>query len=468
MKKYLYISILLVLSLFGSTLFASAQFDREGTIRGTVRQDPDGDGNCAGESIVASFPIRFNIVGSPNSVSLVTGANGTYGLVSVDPGTWRVTAVPPSSRWTVTSQNPRTVNVTLDRLVVLGVDFCVQASGAAVVNIEADVQRALIEVENLASFSGQPPSRDLERNYAISEQLLTTDMPNPPYDELEEYVEEEGEEVEVVEQPPWLEYVNQFRTMGNLPILTEASGFTQGSLNHSRFMVVNDECCAHSENINNPLYTASGYDAAVNGNIFSSSWIGNDMQSAVNFWISAPFHLIGIIDPALTEVGYGDFRQEIGVFHMGAVLDVRSNANSTVDVPDSAFPTYFPGDGSETFIVRRSLPEWPEPLAHPTCAGFSIPTGPALMMMVGNGDKTPIVTSARVLENGNVVESCFFTEASYQNPNAYAQLTGRSILNQRDAVVIIPRRPLLGGATYRVEVTVNGEEHAWEFTVRQQ
>jgi hypothetical protein len=42
---------------------------------------------------------------------------------------------------------------------------------------------------------------------------------------------------------------------------------------------------------------------------------------------------------------------------------------------------------------------------------------------------------------------------------------GRNILNARDAVVLIPRDPLTPGTRYTVSITVNGQTHAWSFTV---
>lgn len=467
MKKITTICLTLLLLLSGGAALVQADFTDFGSIRGTVRIDTDGNGVCTNGAPIANFPVEFTTPDGQNLLKLVTGSNGTYGIVSIAPGAWDVTAVPPSSGWTITSQSPIRVNVTLTDLVTTGIDFCAKSDGSLTNLVEVLADEFVASTSS--PFSGFEPPLNIEENYIVSEALLEAEIPVPDYEDLEEFIEEE-EVVVVIDEDlsDWLTYVNQFRTMGNLPALTESPLLTNGSLDHARFMVLNDQCCAHSQNINNPLYTAAGYDAAVNGNIFSSSWNGNTMENAMNFWISAPFHLIGIIDPALSEVGYGDYRQDVGVFHMSAVLDVRSNINSGVDVPDSTYPTFFPGNGSETFVVRRSLPEWPEPLEHPTCANFAIPTGPALMMMIGNGDKTPIVTESRILRDGITdVDFCYFTELSYQNPDFYAQLTGRSILDQRDAIVVIPRYPLIGGSTYQVQLTVNGEPYSWEFSVRQ-
>lgn len=471
MRKTVRASLIVVLTcLFVSVVFVQADFTEKGSIRGTVYQDLDGNGVCGGsDTQISNFAVVFSTPDGLNSIQLRTGSDGTYGLVGVDFGEWIVTAVPPSSSWRITSANPIKVNVTENDLVKTDIDFCVQGGGSAVVEqaVQATSSLSVIGPLNSSHGLGVPPSFDLETNYEISQTLLETELPVPDYEELEELVEEGKVDVLLAEQPNWLAYVNQFRAIANLSPVTENPDFSQGAINHARFMVVNDQCCAHSENPANPLFSANGHVAAVNGNIFSSTWTGSEMEHAMNFWISAPFHLLGILDPALSEVGYGEFTQDVGVFHYSAVLDVRSNEIDSVPVSDDIFPVYFPADGSETFVVRRSLPEWPDPLATPSCANFTAPTGPPLILMVGEGDQTPVVTSYQVYENGREIEACVFTELTYQNPDPYAQQTGRVILDTRDAIVITPRLPLNGGATYRVELTVNNEEYGWEFTTRQ-
>lgn len=469
MRKFVHAAlILLLLLIFSHVSFVQAGFHQRGTIRGTVYQDLDGDGACgSGDTTIAGYGLRFR--SGANDVFLTTGHNGTYGLVAAGQGEWTVTAVPPNSSSRVTSQNPLKVLISSSTtLVRTNVNFC--ATGGTGTAITTQASAATINTPSsvpiLESLS-RVPSRDLNVNYAVSEAILTTELPTPDYEELEEAEEDTGgEDAPVANLPAWLDYVNQFRSIGNLPLLTENPTFTQGSVNHGRFLVLADKCCAHSENINNPLYTPEGYSAGKNGNIFSSPWSGSTMEEAINFWISAPFHLLGIIDPALTEAGYGEFVRETGVIHMAAVLDVRAEEIGNIPVPDDRFPIYFPANGSETFIVRRTLYEWPNPLTTPACAGFSIPTGPPLVIMVGDGGKRPVVDSHTVFENGRPVASCAFTEQSYQNSDPFAQATGRAILDSRDAVVITPRHPLVGGATYRVEAVVNGEFYSWEFSVR--
>lgn len=466
MKKGIQASLLLMLALMLATAVVSADTMRKGTIRGTVYVDADGNGVCgAGDTAVANINIRFTTTNGQNAVTLFTGQNGTYGLVSVGQGNWVVTAQ-PSSQWRITSTNPLSLQVSEpNTLIRTNINFCVVSTGGT-----APISRQL---NSGVTFSPSPiVSDDLELNYAVSSALLGTPVDPPPdevvaeiADDLDKMDEAAADDPEPPGAPDWLVYLNQFRTMANLPLLSENETLTTGSIDHSRYMVVNDKAIAHSENVANALYTPLGSSSARNGNIFATSQVQADYKWAMNFWVSGPFHLLGILNPSLTEVGYGQHNQEIGLFRMAAVLDVR--ATQSRSTPEGiTYPIFFPGDGGETFIVRRSLFEWPDPLT--ACPGYSAPMGPALVLMLGDGSRSPSVTSHQVYRNDTPVQSCMFNENTYVNPDSYAQQEGRSILNKHDSIIITPQEVLVGGATYRVEVVVNGQFYTWSFTVRQQ
>jgi uncharacterized protein YkwD len=265
--------------------------------------------------------------------------------------------------------------------------------------------------------------------------------------------------VPTVPQPAWLSYLNRFRRMANLPPISEGTAYTLGSQLHSRYMVVNDEPIAHSENVNNPLYDEAGHLAGKNGNIFATSQLEADYVWGINFWISAPFHLVPMISPGLETVGYGNYNEEIGSFHMAAVMDVRSAPRS--ESGQAEYPIFFPADGSETWIVRHSLFEWPD--STESCPGYSRPTGAPIVLQIGSGDQVPNVTSHILAKGDQALESCIFDETNYRNSDEYEQDVGRTILDIQDAIVIMPRQPLPVNETYTVQVVVNGETYTWSF-----
>ena len=235
-----------------------------------------------------------------------------------------------------------------------------------------------------------------------------------------------------------------------------------GSGLHSRYMVVNDDPIAHDEDRDNPLYDEAGDQAARNGNLFATDQMEADYVWGFRFWVSAPFHLIRMLDPRLEEVGYGEYREKIGSTNMAAVLDIGSDPREATG--DTEYPIFFPGDGSETWIVRHKLPEWPETFG--SCPGYTRPTGPAIVLLLGDGSLTPQVTNHRFARGDEPLESCLFDETSYRTENVYAQEAGRNILDKNDAVVIMPREPLAIDETYTVQVTVNGETYTWSFSTR--
>jgi hypothetical protein len=107
--------------------------------------------------------------------------------------------------------------------------------------------------------------------------------------------------------------------------------------------------------------------------------------------------------------------------------------------------------------------EWPNPYSN--CPGYQQPTGPALVVQLGPGNVTPRVTGVALSSGDEVLEVCTYNETNYTNSNAYEQGVGRSILNERDAVVIIPRQQLIVDREYTITIAVNGETYQSTFNV---
>jgi hypothetical protein len=259
--------------------------------------------------------------------------------------------------------------------------------------------------------------------------------------------------------PAWLGYLNRFRVMGGVAPLSERAALTLGSELHSQYMVVNDAPISHKQDPANPLFNAAGDQAARNGNVFATSMVEADYIWGINFWASAPFHLVPMLAPRLERVGYGNYNEAGGDVAMAAVLDVRSERNTGQDAV--TYPLLFPGDGTTTWIGRHNLFEWPEPLT--SCPGYTRPTGPPIVIQLGDGDIVPAVGGSALLMGDTPVETCLFDETTYFNPDAWAQKAGRQILDNQDAIVIMPRQPLIAGETYTVQVEANGQRYTWRF-----
>lgn len=258
--------------------------------------------------------------------------------------------------------------------------------------------------------------------------------------------------------PDWLRYANLFRIQANLPQLLENPAWSEGARLHSIYIVKTDQIW-HGEDPASPWFNQAGHDAAVNGNLSASDWFDEpEVTWAIDYWISAPFHALPFLDPELHAVGYGSYREQVGAFVAAATMDIKRGQGELS--PEIAFPLTFPRDGGQTWVLKHGLPEFPNPLT--SCPGYQRPVGPPIILQIGPGDQVPVVTDHSFSQGGQELEHCVFDETSYVNPDN--QDTGRHLLDSRDAVVLMPRKPLEVGKTYTVRMVVNGETVSWEFT----
>lgn len=264
---------------------------------------------------------------------------------------------------------------------------------------------------------------------------------------------------EFVTSNGWLNLVNLYRSNAGLPPVTEDPDLSLGDVYHARYAVKND-VLAHTEDPNNPWYTPEGMQASAASNLMATSSIDTTDLEAVDSWMQAPFHAVSILDPRLLRVGFGSYRESDGGLQMAAALDVlrgRGPAPSGIE-----YPIAWPGDGATTRLTQF-FGEAPDPLT--SCPGYAGPTGLPVLLQVGDGSGKPKVTASSFQSDGQDLEHCVFSETSYNNPNAQQQALARSILDSRDAIVLIPRQPLEAGKTYTVSITYDGQQVSWSFSV---
>src|SRR5207245_2301909 len=138
---------------------------------------------------------------------------------------------------------------------------------------------------------------------------------------------------------------------------TENTTWDAGDVAHSTYMVKND-LVTHYETAGTPYYSVAGDTAARDGNIYVSSSTATTDESAIDWWMGAPFHSMGMMDPRLTSTGFGSYRQSKSGWDMGATVDViRGNSFS-----GGTYPVYFPGNGATEPLTQYSGNEWPDPL----------------------------------------------------------------------------------------------------------
>ncbi|NJK69959.1 MAG: hypothetical protein HC941_28715 [Microcoleus sp. SU_5_3] len=232
----------------------------------------------------------------------------------------------------------------------------------------------------------------------------------------------------------------------------------------------------HYQQPGSPFYTAEGAKAGISGNVTADAETDVD---AIEALIAVPFHALGMLDPRLTEVGYGAYREAGGRIKSAATLPLQyvRSAPSSVN-----FPITWPGNGQTIPASIRSFTgEYPDPLTSTGNPPYTSPTGLPILLQLGNGNITPNVTAHSFSRGGTQLAHAVFDETNYFNPNnGTAKIygpksqfkddgeVGRGILGSRDAIVLIPRDPLLPGETYTASITANGQTYTWSFTVSPQ
>lgn len=259
--------------------------------------------------------------------------------------------------------------------------------------------------------------------------------------------------------PAWLGYVNLFRTEAEIGPLLEDVGWSLGSEAHSRYTVKTD-FISHSQDRASPWYSQEGSDAARNGNLAATVWFEAPPEWAIDYWITAPFHALPMLDPQLQSVGFGWYREQDGGVVFAANMDILRGLNQ--DLVEIEYPIMFPRDGGRTWVRQSVLYEYPDPLT--SCPGFVRPTGPPIILQVGAGRGTPALGGSSFRSGDRVLDHCAFGETTYSNPDSAAQQSGRRILDVRDAIVLIPRLPLEPDRSYTASIVVDGQQYTWTFT----
>jgi hypothetical protein len=155
----------------------------------------------------------------------------------------------------------------------------------------------------------------------------------------------------------WLGEVNKYRTASGVPAVSEQPAWEPGIQAHLRYLALTPAslmsgayASAHSENPQSQYYTPDGAAAGQSSNL---DYGGTDV-GAIDYWLTAPFHAIGILRPSLRQVA---FARDAGTGRAG--LDVIRGLASFA--PPAA-PVLFPGPGMTTGLSAFGGGESPSPL----------------------------------------------------------------------------------------------------------
>ena len=247
----------------------------------------------------------------------------------------------------------------------------------------------------------------------------------------------------------WIATVNWYRSMAHVPPVVEEPAWSDGLAAHLAYL--NDTpaalkagpyASAHTENPASPAYTADGAAAGASADIYFGAAASE--QAAVEAWMAAPFHAIGILRSNLQRAGFA-------ATSAGAALDVVRGLNG----PAATRPVLWPGDGSRVALSQAG-PESPDPLQ--SCPGFSAPAGLPLIALLPSAPGAGTTATLRLPDGRTLVagtDLCVITGPTFRSTDATYGPAAAAVLNGDHAVVIIPRSPLTPGA-YGVTLSVPG------------
>ncbi len=253
---------------------------------------------------------------------------------------------------------------------------------------------------------------------------------------------------------PWLQEINRYRLAAGLAPVREEPAWSAGILAHLRYLertplsfLTGPYRNLHEENPASPFFTKEGAAAGTSSDLGH----GTSDLGAIDGWLSAPFHAIGILRPGLRRVA---FARDPDTGRAG--LDIIRGLAHT-GAPKS--PVLFPARGAATDL-RASAAERPDP--HETCA-WTPPSGLPLIALLRRAPAKKL--TATLTGPDDPLPLCAITRHTFRSSDGIYGPAARTILEIDHAVVLVPRRPLPLG-TYRARVVEPGREPiAWSFAV---
>lgn len=258
----------------------------------------------------------------------------------------------------------------------------------------------------------------------------------------------------------WLDTVNSYRTASGLDPVRDEPAWSNGIRSHLVYLANTPRSyftgvyqSAHTENPASPWYTADGDAAGRSSNLGG----GSGERNAVEGWMTAPFHGIGVLRRNLGRAAFGQLPSGSAGLDVIRGLDGSTPATS---------PVLFPGNGAVVRLRDYSGGESPSPLE--SCPGYSAPTGLPMIALLPSGVSTDGVTADVRLPYGTTISGsdvCVISQQTFRTSDGVYGPAGRSILGGDNAVVLIPRQPLTPG-THAVTLHVPGAaDIAWSFAV---
>jgi hypothetical protein len=249
----------------------------------------------------------------------------------------------------------------------------------------------------------------------------------------------------------WLGEINYYRAAAGVGPVADNPSLDQAMQRHIVYLQndLQDGESPHTEILGRPDYSPSGALEAENSNIaMGSPGVFSSATAAIDSWWESPFHAIGMLRPGLATTHLA-----LAGDGSAAMLDVFSGL--TTFAPAAA-PVLFPGPGSVTNLTSYSGAEVPSPLS--ACGlPFNRQYGLPLIALL---PAAPAAGLTAALAGPAGTQSLCVVDADTFG----ADTTGQEILQQDDAVVLIPSAPLTTGG-YTATIAQPGQPNlSWSFT----
>ncbi len=262
----------------------------------------------------------------------------------------------------------------------------------------------------------------------------------------------------------WLTEINRYRLATGLKPVTNNPAWDRGIKHHLTYLAKTPKkyftgayASAHTENPASPYYTPdgareAGYSDLALGGVTST-------VQAIDIWLRAPFHAVGMLRAQLTQVALA-----VNTHTGYAGLDVIQGLNSAL--PPASKPILFPGPGVRTNLLTYGG-ELPSPLqtCHWSASGtYGLPLI-VLLRAAPSANMHASLTGPQGFEStGNGGKVCLVDQRTFRTTDKIYGPTGKAILRSDHAVFLIPRQPLSKGK-YQASLAQSGSAPInWSFS----
>jgi len=261
----------------------------------------------------------------------------------------------------------------------------------------------------------------------------------------------------------WLANLNYYRVSAGLNPVTEDKQLSASVKKHLVYLVMSDPkyfvgpyLNLHSENPASPYYTPQGVKS---GNELTSTQSGSPSE-AIDSWMQAPFHAIGLMREGLKSVGFArEFNPKTGFYEFGMNIFAKLSTGKSKILT-------FPGNGSYSHMDTFQG-ENPDPRI---ACGADSQKYKGMPLWVSLLTPPPLQVSAELTTpSGNVLRSgadlCVVTERNFLTTDPVYGPAGRSIITNEHLALVIPKEPLMPGLQ-KVSLSMQGRpDITWSFTV---